>query len=48
VAATPNMFRDSVEWGVQKEIDYVPQRLFSIGTGVRMSKQKTLFDYPNE
>jgi hypothetical protein len=39
---------NSVEWGVQKEIGYVPQRLFSVGTGVTKPKQKTLFDYPNK
>ena len=52
-AATANMFRvmrglNSVEWGVRKEIDYVPETRFSMGTGVHKSKQKTLFDYPNE
>lgn len=52
-AATANMFRvitglNSVEWGVRKEIDYVPERLFSMGTGVRKSKQRTLLDYPSE
>ena len=52
-AATANMFRlmrglPSVEWGVQKQIDNVPETRFSMGTGVHKSKQKTLFDYPNE
>lgn len=52
-AATANMFRvmrglGSVEWGVQKEIKYVPERLFSNGTEVHKSKQRTLFDYPSE
>ena len=42
-AATANMFRvmkglNSVEWGVRKEIDYLPETRFSMGNGVHKSK----------
>jgi uncharacterized protein YecE (DUF72 family) len=52
-AATANMFRvmrglDSVEWGMQKELDYsiATELQFPEKSGYRKTKQKTLLDYP--
>ena len=50
-AATANMFRvmsglPSVQWGVQKEIDYNEFQLPDERTGYHKTKQKTLLDYP--
>jgi uncharacterized protein YecE (DUF72 family) len=49
-AATANMFRvmnnlPSVEWGMEKDIDYNMELHATNGRELK-SKQKTLFDYP--
>jgi len=49
-AATANMFRvmrgqASVEWGIQKEIDYNQLEFSQKRTGYHKAKQKTLLDY---